>query len=141
MAAGMADSTVKVFILSKKQHDVLTVDDMIKEQVEESLKALQESLHEKVDGPQIEEKKENRNLGTKSQKKRDLKNETKTADKNGSDMKQQLSESEIDVGANDDTENYELVGHTGPVFSVAISVCDRHLLSGSYDNTIRRWSL
>jgi transcription initiation factor TFIID subunit 5 len=40
-----------------------------------------------------------------------------------------------------DTEEYELVGHTGPVFSVAISICDKHLLSGSYDNTIRRWSL
>ena len=30
MAAGMSDSTVKVFILSKKQHDVLTVDHMIR---------------------------------------------------------------------------------------------------------------
>lgn len=30
MATGMADSTVKVFILSKKQHNVLTVDEMIK---------------------------------------------------------------------------------------------------------------
>jgi WD40 repeat protein len=40
-----------------------------------------------------------------------------------------------------DKEEYELVGHSGPVFSVAISVCDKHLLSGSYDNTIRRWSL
>jgi|SaaInl33SG_5_DNA_1037386.scaffolds.fasta_scaffold32432_1 hypothetical protein len=33
MAAGMSDSTVKVFILSKKLHNVLTVDDMIKQQV------------------------------------------------------------------------------------------------------------
>ena len=40
-----------------------------------------------------------------------------------------------------DTDEYELVGHEGPVFSVTISVCDKHLLSGSYDNTIRRWSL
>jgi hypothetical protein len=30
MAAGMSDSTIKVYILSKKQHDVLTVDDLVK---------------------------------------------------------------------------------------------------------------
>ena len=30
MATGMSDSTIKVFILSKKQHDVLTVDEMIR---------------------------------------------------------------------------------------------------------------
>ena len=38
MAGGMSDSTIKVFILSKKYHDVLTVDDMIKRQVSEVLK-------------------------------------------------------------------------------------------------------
>jgi len=38
MATGMSDCTVKVFVLSKKQHDVLTVEDMIKEQVQENLK-------------------------------------------------------------------------------------------------------
>ena len=45
MAAGMADSTVKVFILSKKQHDVLTVDDLIKQQVEMNIKMLHESIN------------------------------------------------------------------------------------------------
>ena len=40
MAAGMSDSTVKVFILSKKQHNVLTVDDMVKQQVQENLKII-----------------------------------------------------------------------------------------------------
>ena len=40
-----------------------------------------------------------------------------------------------------DKEEYELIGHSGPVFAVTISICDKHLLSGSYDNTIRRWSL
>lgn len=39
----MADSTVQVFILSKKQHDILTVDDMIKQQVEENIKILNEN--------------------------------------------------------------------------------------------------
>mgnify|MGYP000846250721 CR=1 FL=1 len=60
MAAGMADSTVKVFILSKKQHDILTVDDMVKEQIDESLKALKDSLNDNT-GSQIEEKKDNKN--------------------------------------------------------------------------------
>ena len=41
----------------------------------------------------------------------------------------------------DERDEYELDGHEGPVFAVAISICDKHLLSGSYDNTIRRWSL
>jgi len=40
----MADSTVQVFILSKKQHDILTVDDMIKQQVEENIKILNENI-------------------------------------------------------------------------------------------------
>ena len=31
MAVGQSNSTVKVFILSKKEHDILTVDDMIKQ--------------------------------------------------------------------------------------------------------------
>ena len=48
---------------------------------------------------------------------------------------------ELEQPEEGDTEEYELVGHTGPVFSVAISIDDKHLLSGSYDNTIRRWSL
>jgi hypothetical protein len=30
MAIGLGDSSIKVFILSKKQHDVLTIDDVIK---------------------------------------------------------------------------------------------------------------
>jgi len=38
MAVGQSNSTVKVFILSKKEHDILTVDDMIKQQVADSLK-------------------------------------------------------------------------------------------------------
>jgi len=33
LAAGMSDSTIKVFVLSKKAHDVLTVDDLIRDQV------------------------------------------------------------------------------------------------------------
>jgi hypothetical protein len=31
MATGMANSVVKVFVLSKKLQDVLTIDDMIRE--------------------------------------------------------------------------------------------------------------
>jgi hypothetical protein len=48
MATGMGDSTVKVFILSKKLHNVLTVDEMIKQQVAENLKMIKETvkLHE-----------------------------------------------------------------------------------------------
>lgn len=38
-------------------------------------------------------------------------------------------------------DEYELIGHEGPVFSIAISICDKHILSGSFDKTIRRWSL
>lgn len=38
MAVGQSNSTVKVFILSKKEHDILTVDDMIKQQVADALK-------------------------------------------------------------------------------------------------------
>ena len=30
MAIGLGDISIKVFILSKKQHDVLTIDDVIK---------------------------------------------------------------------------------------------------------------
>jgi hypothetical protein len=33
LAAGMSDSTIKVFVLSKKAHDVLTIDDLIRDQV------------------------------------------------------------------------------------------------------------
>jgi transcription initiation factor TFIID subunit 5 len=40
MATGMSDSTIKVFVLSKKQHDVLTVEDMVKEQVQENIRQL-----------------------------------------------------------------------------------------------------
>jgi len=47
MATGMSDSTIKVFILSKKQHDVLTVDDMIREQINENLKEEKEETEEK----------------------------------------------------------------------------------------------
>ena len=77
MAAGMADSTVKVFILSKKQHDVLTVDDLIKQQVEMNIKMLHESINtdknsksdelSKMDNAQ-EEKKESK--GSNSNKKK-----------------------------------------------------------------------
>ena len=77
MAAGMADSTVKVFILSKKQHDVLTVDDLIKQQVEMNIKMLHESINtdknqksdelSKMDNAQ-EEKKESK--GNNSNKKK-----------------------------------------------------------------------
>ena len=42
MATGLSDSTIKVFILSKRQHDILTVEDLIREQVEENLKAAAE---------------------------------------------------------------------------------------------------
>jgi len=34
-----------------------------------------------------------------------------------------------------------LIGHSGPVYSVSISIDDKFLLSGSQDTTIRRWSL
>lgn len=96
-------------------------------------------MQEKADGAQNEERKENKNLGSKSAKKA-MKQEKDDAkvEQTGNEAK---PGSDAEAAVNDDTENYELIGHTGPVFSVAISVCDRHLLSGSYDNTIRRWSL
>lgn len=46
MAAGLSDSTIKVFILSKKQHNVLTVDDLIKSQVQENLKIIRQAINE-----------------------------------------------------------------------------------------------
>lgn len=52
MATGLNDSTIRVFVLSKKQHDILTVEDLIREQVEENLKAAAE-----VDENMDEEKK------------------------------------------------------------------------------------
>jgi len=62
MAAGLSEGPVKVFILSKKMHDVLTVEDMIKHQVEVSLRPRPET--EK--GPESEDKKD------KSKKKKNL---------------------------------------------------------------------
>lgn len=35
---------------------------------------------------------------------------------------------------------FTLVGHSGPVFAVSISVDDKFILSGSMDTTVRRWS-
>mmetsp|Transcript_8326 Transcript_8326/g.25027 ORF Transcript_8326/g.25027 Transcript_8326/m.25027 type:complete len:687 (-) Transcript_8326:148-2208(-) len=35
----------------------------------------------------------------------------------------------------------KLVGHSGPVFSVDLSLCGRYLLSGSEDGTVRLWSV
>ena len=96
-------------------------------------------MQEKDDGAQNEERKENKNLGSKSAKK--AMKQDKDDDKDEPTGNEAKPGSEPDAAVNDDTESYELIGHTGPVFSVAISVCDRHLLSGSYDNTIRRWSL
>jgi hypothetical protein len=40
MGVGLSNSVVKVFILSKKEHDVLTVDDMIKAKVKKQLEIL-----------------------------------------------------------------------------------------------------
>jgi len=34
-----------------------------------------------------------------------------------------------------------LVGHSGPVYATSISIDDKYLISGSGDNTIRKWSL
>lgn len=36
---------------------------------------------------------------------------------------------------------FTLVGHSGPVFSVSISLDDKFIISGSQDCTIRRWSV
>ena len=36
---------------------------------------------------------------------------------------------------------FTLVGHSGPVFSVSISLDDKFILSGSLDCTVRRWSM
>ena len=33
MGVGMSNSLVKVFVLSKKEHDILTVDEMIKQKI------------------------------------------------------------------------------------------------------------
>ena len=34
-----------------------------------------------------------------------------------------------------------LIGHSAPVYAVNISIDDKYLISGSGDNTIRKWSL
>ena len=36
---------------------------------------------------------------------------------------------------------FSLVGHSGPVFAVSISLDDKFLISGSQDCTVRRWSI
>ena len=41
----------------------------------------------------------------------------------------------------DDRTEFTFIGHEGPVYGVAISVCDKHILSASFDRTIRRWSM
>lgn len=77
----------------------------------------------------------------------EVKNETKKKKKFEQNDKKSEAEAETEKkeegqkSAIKDTDEYELVGHTGPVFAVSISIDDKHLLSGSYDNTIRRWSL
>ena len=60
MATGLSDSTIKVFILSKRQHDILTIDDLIREQVEENLKA--------AENDEFEEKKNNQSKKRKTDK-------------------------------------------------------------------------
>ena len=45
LAAGMADCTVKVFILSKQVQDVLTVEDMVKEQIRLNLKMQDDQIN------------------------------------------------------------------------------------------------
>lgn len=62
----------------------------------------------------------------------------------------EIKDKQIDVKAQkksimtevqDDRESFELIGHEGPIFAVTVSICDKHLLTGSFDRTIRRWSL
>jgi WD40 repeat protein len=140
MASGLDDSTIKVFVLSKKQHDVLTVEDMIREQVTINLKQTDDASNLEKNGIEVhtpEEKKEK--PGKKKRGAAEPAEEVAAAEgneKKGTGAKDADSASEVK-----DTDEYELVGHTGPVFAVSISICDKHLLSGSYDNTIRRWSL
>lgn len=43
--------------------------------------------------------------------------------------------------AADDRAELTFIGHEGPVYGVSISVCDKHILSASFDRTIRRWSM
>lgn len=37
--------------------------------------------------------------------------------------------------------DFTLVGHSGPVYSVSVSLDDKYILSGSHDCTVRRWSV
>ena len=120
MAAGMATSVVKVFILAKSQHDVVDVDEVIRRQVTESL-----AQNGKEVKPVKEKAKSDKAVKSENSKELDAKAQKK------------IKISEI----MDDRGEFELVGHEGPVYAVSISVCDRHLLSGSFDRTVRRWSL
>ena len=36
---------------------------------------------------------------------------------------------------------FSLVGHTGPVYAVSISLDEKFIVSGSQDCTVRRWSV
>ena len=38
-------------------------------------------------------------------------------------------------------KSFILIGHSGPVYGVSISIDDKYLISGSHDCTIRRWSI
>ena len=82
----------------------------------------------------MEEKKESKANNKKKHRNDQKNNQDKNAASQPTDTEQVLTD-EVDQ------EEYTLVGHTGPVFAVTISICDKHLLSGSFDNTIRRWSL
>ena len=67
MATGMSDSTVKVFIVSKKQHDILTVDNMISKQVKDCTKNNQGQMNGNA-AAKFEEEKETGNADVKKEK-------------------------------------------------------------------------
>lgn len=116
MAVGMATSVIKVFVMAKSQLDVVDIDDVIRRQVADNIAKVGKTKTQQA-SEKAAMQENGKEVDAKAQKK--------------------IKISEVI----DDRSEFELVGHEGPVYAVAISVCDRHLLSGSFDRTIRRWSL
>lgn len=129
MAVGMATCVVKVFILAKSQMDVVDIDTVIRRQVQENIKGT--AVPEEKEPAKGRKKMAARNAGAT--------NESKEKPAAPTDAKAQKKSIMSEVLQ--DREEYELIGHEGPVFAVSVSICDKHLLSASFDRTIRRWSL
>lgn len=78
--------------------------------------------------------------GKQSNSKRDLKQNIVQQSKMGK-LELNLAQNKVEKQLMKDQSEFTLVGHSGPVFAVSVSVDDKYLLSGSFDTTIRKWSL